>query len=183
MNYSADRNARVVGGAPAIVVETDIIELRANGQMRKHANVDTAAEAIREIIHRGASKREVVAADKELRKRSDLGGVLEVYARPEKVGVGVKGGAAGRGVVVAKIGDRAHERDRIVGHGTADAVLIYVRAAAEAEVGVACGNINGLRARGNGEKKKPRAKKTEGKKKQAFHKVSFLSSIEVVEHG
>lgn len=142
-DYRAHRNARAIRIA-ARIVEADVVELRTYGQVRKYADIHAASKAIREVgigTPTGA-RRKMPRACQELNKGSDLRRVVHDDARAEHKRVRVEGNAAGRGMVAAKVSDDAQVGDGLIRDGTADAILVEVRAAAEVEVGIADGSVN-----------------------------------------
>lgn len=150
----ADRDALAVGGTAGIV-QADVIELRAQSQVRQNTDINAAANAIGEVGRGTAGSSEACgqmpSTCKKLNKGSEIRWVVHDDARAEEKRVRVEGNAAGGGVVAAEITDDTQVGDGFVGDGTADTVLIEVCAAAEVEVGVADGSVGGLCARRNGE--------------------------------
>lgn len=157
MDDGADRDARAIGGAAA-VVQADVIELGANREVRQNSEVNAATDAIGEVVGGAASYGQMCATREELNERRDFGWVMHVDARAEHISVGVEGDAAGRGVVAAEIADETQIVVGVVGEGAAKAVLVDVGAASEAEIRVADGGVDGLCARRNGENEQRQAK-------------------------
>ena len=156
MNNDTSRNAGAVGVA-AGCIETDVVNLRPEGQMRNNWKVHAAAEAPCELIAGTAAtaKRHAGATHQSLREGRYLAWVTQGKARPEKVSVSIQRYASRRSMVSAEIADQSEPFVGEVGDGAAAAVLIDSPRTAKAEVGVANGSVYGLGARRNSEEKEP----------------------------
>ena len=164
----AHRDPRAIRIAAGIV-ESDVVELRAYGQVRKYADIHAAANAISEvgIGTEAVAYGEMPGTRQELNERGYFRRVVDDDARAEHKCVGIKGNAAGRGVVTAKVPDDTQVGDGLIGDRTADAILVEVCAAAEVEVGIADGSIDvGLSVRRYGEEEQ-----SQTEHEQAFHRV------------
>jgi hypothetical protein len=175
MDDCADRDAGATGGRTGLA-DAHVIDLGAYGQVRNDRQVHAAAKAISKIGYRAAAiaNRIVRGAHQELRERRDAGGIAEVNAWTEEIGVGVEGNATGRGVIAANIPNHAHKGNGVVGYGAADAVLTEAAVAAEVKVGITDGGVDGtLCARRSGNEQRAQAECQE--EEQAFHQEMVLS--------
>ena len=68
----------------------------------------------------------------------------------EKIGVGINGNAGGRSVVAANIADNAKPVFGVIRDRAAEAVLVEPAGTAEAEIGIAAGDVDGLSVRRTG---------------------------------
>jgi hypothetical protein len=164
----AHRDPRAIRRAAGIV-ESDVVELRTYGQVRKYSEIHAAAKAIREvgIGTEAVACREVPGARQELNERSYFRRVVHNDARAEHICVGIKGNAAWRSVIAAEVPDYTQVRDWLIGDRTADAILVEVCAAAEVEVRIADGSIDvGLGVRRHGEEEQ-----SQTEHEQAFHQM------------
>ena len=140
---SAHRDPRAIRSAAGIV-KSDVVELRTYGQVRKYTDIHAAAKAIREvgIGTEAVACREVPGTRQELNERGQFRRVVHDDARAEHKCVGIKGNAAGRGVIATKVPDNTQVGDRLIGDRTADAILVEVCAAPEVEIGIADGSVD-----------------------------------------
>lgn len=122
-------------GARAGSVEADVVDLWAQGQVGKQADVDAAADAIGQLVGRAAVCY-ARAAQKGLCEWMVFGGVAESQTRAEEISVGVQGSATRGGVVPAKIANNADPVVEVIGDRAADTVLVEA-AASQAKVRVA----------------------------------------------
>jgi hypothetical protein len=161
-------------GVTAGSVQADVVELGAEGQVRKDAEIHAATDAIGKLVRRTPG-RDARAAKEGLHEGVDLGGVVEGQTRPEEIGVGVKRSAAWGSMVAAKVADDAKPIMDIVGNRAADTVLIEAPGATETEVGVAEGGIYGLGARRDSEYRHCNQEEDE-----LFHTVRSFRAFESV---
>ncbi len=139
----AHRDPRAIRSAAGIV-ESNVVELRTYGQVRKYSDIHAAAKAISEVGIGTAAVacREVPRTRQELNERGYFRRVVHDDARTEQKRVRVEGNAAGRGVIAAEVPDDAQVGDRLISDRTADAILVEACAAAEVEVGIANGSVD-----------------------------------------
>jgi hypothetical protein len=123
MDDEADREARAIGGLTG-VAQADVVQLRAQSEVRKKADIHAAAEAIGKLVGRAAAVGQTRPAKQELRKRTEFGGIAQGNAWAEEIGVGVEGNAAGRRVVAAEVADDTEPLVGVIGESAADAVLV-----------------------------------------------------------
>src|SRR6267143_4839698 len=147
MDDEAEREARAIGGL-AGVAQADVVQLRAQSEVRKKSDIHSAAQAIGKLVGRAAagSGGQTRPANLELRKGIELGGVAQRHAGADEVGISVEGNAAGRGVVAAEVADDTEPPVRIIGDRAANAVLVDAPGTTQAEIGVADGGVDGLGA-------------------------------------
>jgi hypothetical protein len=159
MDDEAEREARTIGGL-AGVAQPDVVQLGAQGEVRKKTDIHAAAEAIGKLVGRAAAGTggQTRPAKQELRKGSVFGGIAQRDAGAEEIGVGVEGNASGRSVVAAEVADDAEPAVGVIGERAADAVLVDAPGTTQAEIGVADGGVDGLGARRKGEEEQPEAK-------------------------
>jgi len=96
MDDEADREARAIGGLTG-VAQADVVQLRAQSEVRKKADIHAAAEAIGKLVGRAPAGTggQTRPAKQELRKGTEFGGIAQGNAWAEEIGVGVEGNAAG----------------------------------------------------------------------------------------
>ena len=167
MDDGAERDACAIGGS-ASVAQADVVELRPQCQMGQNSDINAATCAIGEV-GRGAAagaRGQMSGAHEELKKRSEFSWIVQVDARAEEKRVGIKGCAAGRGVVAAYVTDNTQIGDGVVGDRTADAVLTESVGAAQAEVGVAGGGVDGRL----GARRYSKDGQRQAKQEKAFHR-------------
>src|SRR5439155_2024480 len=99
------------------------------------------------------------AAEKALHKGRQFGRIVEGKPGTEKIGVGINGNAGRRGVVATNIADDAEPVFGVIRDRAAEAVLVESAGTAEAEVGVAGGDVNGLVGGRSREQGKGKAKR------------------------
>jgi hypothetical protein len=131
-------------------VEADVVQLGAEGQVWKDAEIHSATDTIGKLVGR-ASGTYARTAEEGLHERVDVRGVAKGETRTDEVGVGIQGNAAWRVMVATKIAGYSEPMVEIVGNGTANAVLVETSGASQAEVGIAERGIYGLGPRGDGE--------------------------------
>ena len=131
-------------------VEADVVQLGAEGQVRKDAEIHAPADAIGKLIGR-ASGTDARTAEEGLHERMDVRGVAKREARTDEIGVGIQGNAAWRVMVATKVSGDPEPMVEIVSNRTANAVLVETSGPSQAEVGIAERGIYGLGPRGDGE--------------------------------
>src|SRR5437016_13968080 len=104
MDDEAERGSRTIGGLDGIA-QADVVQLRAQSEVRKKTDIHAAAETIGKLVRRAAagSSRQTRPDKQDLGKGSDLGGVGQRQTGADEGGVGVGGYAAGRGAVAAEV--------------------------------------------------------------------------------
>src|SRR6266480_2902884 len=144
MDDEAERGSRAIGGL-AGVAQADVVQLRAQSEMRKKTDIHAAAEAIGKLVRRAAgTSGQTRPAKQDLRKGSDLGGVAQRQTGADEIGVSVEGNAARRGVVAAEVADGTEPAVGIIGDRAADAVLADASGTPQAEIGVTDRGVDGL---------------------------------------
>ena len=149
----AGRDARAVGVA-AGRVEADIVNLGPEGQVRENRKIHAPAEAPGKLAvgPATAANRYARAADQGLCEGRQLARVTQGKSRAEQIRVRIHGNT-GRGRVVAtEIAHQTKPSVGVIGDRAADAILVESTGAAQAEIGVADGSVDGLGARRNTDK-------------------------------
>src|SRR6266568_1287367 len=123
MDDKSDRNARAIGGL-AGVAQADIVHLWAQSEVRKKTEIHATADAEGKLVGGKSASAETRAAEQGLRERIDFCGVAKSQARAEEIGVGIKGNAAGRGVVGAEVADKTEPAIGVISERTAHPVLV-----------------------------------------------------------
>src|SRR5439155_20694104 len=167
MDDEADREARAIGGL-ARDTQANVVQLRAQCEVRKETDIHAATEAIGKLVRRAAAgtSGQTRPTQQELRKGSVFGGAAQGRAGAEEIGVRVEGNASGRGVVTAKVADDTEPVAGVIGNRAADAVLVDAPGTTQPEIGGADGGVKGgLGARRKGVEEQP-----EAEQEQAFHR-------------
>src|SRR5258706_12109732 len=96
-------------GAAAGRVQADIVNLRAEGKVRKDAEIHASPEAIGKLAVGAATAAngDAGASEKALHKGRQFGRIMEGKPGTEEIGVGINGNAGGRSVVATNIADDA----------------------------------------------------------------------------
>lgn len=143
-------------GAAARRIEANIIYLRANGEMRKQADIHATAEAISKLAIRAATitNGDAGTSHKALHERRDVTWIMQREARAEEIRVRIDRRTGRGGVIAADVGNDTKPVIRVVGDRAAEAILIESARATETEIGVADAGVGSrLSARGSGEAK------------------------------
>src|ERR1051325_7823168 len=133
----------------ARIVQADVVDLRTQIDARKYADIHAAANAESKLVRGESPAAETRATDQALHERIDFRGVAKSQARAKHIRVCIQGNSARRGVIGAEITSNTEPAVGVKGDGAADPVLVDAVGVAQAEVGIASGNVHGLRVRRN----------------------------------
>src|SRR5690349_3208087 len=143
-------NCDAEGGPSAIqclagIVQANVVDLRTQVDAWKYADIHSAANAEGKLVRGKAATAETRAADQALHERIDFRGVPKSQARAKHIRVCIQGNSARRGVIGAEITSNTEPAVGIKGDGAADPVLVDAVGIAQAEIGIAAGDVEGLR--------------------------------------